>query len=133
MTKVTFVGPGFTHKPPKYERFIRPMGLRFTKAHITHPELKCTFNLDIIGVKKNPNGPMYTSMGVITKGTVIEVFWFSLLHNPLCNALKYQLVYLCYSSLMDKFLSFHVGCSIFLCSTVVDLSNWWWTKVGSLV
>jgi ribosome biogenesis protein NSA2 len=73
VTKVTFVGPGFTRKPPKYERFIRPMGLRFTKAHVTHPELKCTFNLEIIGVKKNPNGPMYTSMGVITKGTVIEV------------------------------------------------------------
>ena len=91
MTKVTFVGPGFTRKPPKYERFIRPMGLRFTKAHITHPELKCTFNLDIIGVKKNPNGPMYTSMGVITKGTVIEVFWFSILQNPLCNALLCQI------------------------------------------
>lgn len=76
VTKVTFVGPGFTRKPPKYERFIRPMGLRFTKAHVTHPELKCTFNLDIIGVKKNPNGPMYTSMGVITKGTIIEVCSF---------------------------------------------------------
>lgn len=70
---MTYVGPGFTRKPPKYERFIRPMGLRFTKAHVTHPELKCTFNLEIIGVKKNPNGPMYTSMGVITKGTVIEL------------------------------------------------------------
>ncbi|GLJ04630.1 hypothetical protein SUGI_0000180 [Cryptomeria japonica] len=46
---------------------------RFTKAHVTHPELKCTFNLDIIGVKKNPNGPMYTSLGVITKGSIIEV------------------------------------------------------------
>ncbi|GBG72462.1 hypothetical protein CBR_g12036 [Chara braunii] len=73
VTKVTFVGPGFTRKPPKYERFIRPTGLRFTKAHVTHPELKCTFNLDILGVKKNPNGTMYTSLGVITKGTVIEV------------------------------------------------------------
>lgn len=73
VTKHTFVGPGFTRKPPKYERFIRPMALRSTKAHITHPELKCTFNLDIIGVKKNPNGPMYSSMGVITKGTIIEV------------------------------------------------------------
>lgn len=83
VTKVTFVGPGFTRKPPKYERFIRPMGLRFTKAHITHPELKCTFNLDIIGVKKNPNGPMYTSMGVITKGTIIEVLQFSSLIFPL--------------------------------------------------
>ncbi|KAI5334292.1 hypothetical protein L3X38_024425 [Prunus dulcis] len=73
VTKATFVGPGFTRKPPKYERFIRPSGLRFTKAHVTHPELKCTFNLEIIGVKKNPNGQMYTSLGVLTKGTIIEV------------------------------------------------------------
>jgi len=72
VTKATFVGPGFTRKPPKYERFIRPTGLRFTKAHVTHPELKCTFNLDIISVKKNPNGPMYTSLGVMTRGTIIE-------------------------------------------------------------
>jgi len=28
VTKVTFVGPSFTRKPPKYERFIRPMGAR---------------------------------------------------------------------------------------------------------
>ena len=40
ITKVTFVGSGFTRKPPKYERFIRPTGLRMTKAHVTHPELK---------------------------------------------------------------------------------------------
>ncbi|XAR64762.1 hypothetical protein NMG60_11008581 [Bertholletia excelsa] len=60
VTRPTFGGPGFTRKPPKYERFIRPTRLRFTQAHDTHPELKCTFNLEIIGVKKNPNGPMYT-------------------------------------------------------------------------
>jgi ribosome biogenesis protein NSA2 len=48
-------------------------GLRFNKAHVTHPELKATFHLPIIGVKKNPTSPMYTSLGVITKGTVIEV------------------------------------------------------------
>lgn len=82
VTKATFVGPGFTRKPPKYERFIRPTGLRFTKAHVTHPELKCTFNLEIIGVKKNPNGPMYTSLGVITKGSIIEVFMFPALALP---------------------------------------------------
>jgi ribosomal protein S8E len=76
VTKATFVGPGFTRKPPKYERFIRPTGMRFTKAHVTHPELKCTFNLEIIGVKKNPNGPMYTSLGVMTRGSIIEVFIF---------------------------------------------------------
>ena len=73
ITKVTFVGQGFTRKPPKYERFIRPTGLRMTKAHVTHPELKATFCLDIIGIKKNPNGQMYTTLGVITKGTIIEV------------------------------------------------------------
>jgi len=73
VTKVTFVGEDFTRKPPKFERFIRPMGLRFKKAHVTHPELRATFHLPIIGVKKNPSSPMYTSLGVITKGTVIEV------------------------------------------------------------
>lgn len=73
VTKVTFVGEGFTRKPPKFERFIQPMALRFKKAHVTHPELKATFCLPIIGVKKNPSSPMYTSLGVITKGTVIEV------------------------------------------------------------
>lgn len=73
VTKVTFVGEGFTRKPPKFERFIRPMGLRFKTAHVTHPELKTTFHLPMIGVKKNPSSSMYTSLGVITKGTVIEV------------------------------------------------------------
>jgi len=73
VTKVTFVGEGFTRKPPKYERFIRPTGLRFKKAHVTHPELRATFFLDILGVKKNPQSPLYTSLGVITKGSIIEV------------------------------------------------------------
>ncbi|MBW03778.1 Ribosome biogenesis protein NSA2, partial [Eschrichtius robustus] len=48
-------------------------GLRFKKAHVTHPELKATFCLPILGVKKNPSSPLYTTLGVITKGTVIEV------------------------------------------------------------
>lgn len=43
------------------------------KAHVTHPELKCTFCLEILGVKKNPNGASYTQLGVVTKGTIIEV------------------------------------------------------------
>ena len=72
--------------------------LRFKKAHVTHPEvnsgatlqsvkaesllgwcilfflqLKATFQLPLIGVKKNPQSPMYTQLGVITKGTIIEV------------------------------------------------------------
>merc|ERR1719242_1844249 len=73
VTKVTYVGENFTRKPVKFERFIRPMGLRFKKANVTHPELKASFYLPIIGVKKNPSSTMYTSLGVITKGTVIEV------------------------------------------------------------
>lgn len=73
VTKVTYVGENFTRKPPKFERFIRPMALRYKKAHVTHPELKATFHLPIIGVKKNPSSAMYTSLGVITKGTVLEV------------------------------------------------------------
>lgn len=80
VTKACFVGENFTRKPPKFERFIRPMGLRYTKAHVTHPELKATFCLPIIGVKKNPSSPLFTSLGVITKGTVIEVIiYFSLI------------------------------------------------------
>lgn len=64
-TKPTFVGPDFTRSmypgyyflpemiqisgvltfigPVKYERFIRPMGLRYKKANVTHPELGYVF------------------------------------------------------------------------------------------
>ncbi len=38
------------------------------QAHVTHPELKATFQLEILGVKKNPNGQAYTGLGVVTKG-----------------------------------------------------------------
>jgi ribosome biogenesis protein NSA2 len=73
ITKPTFVGTDFTRRPVKYERFIRPMGLRYKKANVTHPELAVTVQLPIISVKKNPNSPMYTQLGVLTKGTIIEV------------------------------------------------------------
>ena len=33
------------------------------QASVTHPELKATFQLDLIGVKKNPQSPLYTSLG----------------------------------------------------------------------
>jgi len=36
-------------------------------------DLKATFQLQILGVKKNPQSPMYTQLGVLTKGTIIEV------------------------------------------------------------
>ena len=49
------------------------MGLRFKKAYVTHPELKATFCLPILGVKENPSFPLYTTSGVITNYTVIEV------------------------------------------------------------
>ncbi|KAL1974478.1 hypothetical protein VTN31DRAFT_4682 [Thermomyces dupontii] len=73
VTKPTFVGPDFTRRPVKYERFIRPMGLRYKKANVTHPELGVTVQLPILSVKKNPQSPMYTQLGVLTKGTIIEV------------------------------------------------------------
>ena len=84
MWEVTFVGQSFTRKPPKYERYIRPtvprpmhmrsvagpsfarewQGLRMTKANVTHPELQATFQLEILGVKKNPGSALYTTLGV---------------------------------------------------------------------
>ncbi len=47
--------------------------LRQKKANVTHPELGVTVFLPILGVKKNPQSPMYTQLGVLTKGTIIEV------------------------------------------------------------
>ena len=44
------------------------MGLRFKQANVTHPELKTTFKLPILSVKKNPQSTTYTSLGVVTKG-----------------------------------------------------------------
>lgn len=91
-SQVTFVGEGFTRKAPKYERFIRPTGLRFKKAHVTHPELKATFHLDILGVKKNPSSPLYTQVGCETTectNAASVVPYFSSYGNPLkiqCNS-----------------------------------------------
>lgn len=89
VTKPTFVGPDFTRRPVKFERFIRPvsstvfwicnttndgqMGLRYKKANVTHKELGVTVQLPILSVKKNPQNPLYTQLGVLTRGTVIEV------------------------------------------------------------
>jgi ribosomal protein S8E len=36
VTKATFVGEGFTRKPVKMERFVRPMALRYKRANVTH-------------------------------------------------------------------------------------------------
>ncbi|XP_075591001.1 ribosome biogenesis protein NSA2 homolog [Dermatophagoides farinae] len=73
LNKVVFVGDDFTRKPPKLERYIRPSAMRMKVANVTHPELKTTFQLSIVGVKKNAQSALYTSLGVITKGTIIEV------------------------------------------------------------
>lgn len=73
ITKHTFVGEGFTRRPVKLERIIRPAALRQKKANVTHPELGVTVHLPILSVKKNPQSPMYTQLGVLTKGTIIEV------------------------------------------------------------
>ena len=44
-----------------------------THCFVYAADLKATFQLQILGVKKNPQSPMYTQLGVLTKGTVIEV------------------------------------------------------------
>jgi ribosome biogenesis protein NSA2 len=49
------------------------MGLRFKDCNATHPELKTTFKLPILSVKKNPQSNTYTSLGVITKGNKIFI------------------------------------------------------------
>lgn len=71
--KPCFVGDDFTRNPPKLERFIRPMAMRFKKAHVVHPELNTTFNLPIIALKENPHSQLYTNLGILSKGTIIEV------------------------------------------------------------
>ncbi|KAM0671741.1 putative ribosomal protein S8 [Ordospora colligata] len=73
VTKPCFVGDGFTRKPPKFERFIRPMAMRFKTAHVNYQELNSTFNLKILGVKSNPHSEIYTGLGILTKGTIVEV------------------------------------------------------------
>ena len=73
INKCTYVPENFTRKPPKFERFIRPSSLRMKKANVLHPELKTTFSLEIKGVKRNPQSSLYTTLGVLTKGTIVEV------------------------------------------------------------
>lgn len=51
----------------------RPMGLRQKRANVTHPELGVTVQLPILSVKKNPQNPLYTQLGVLTRGTILEV------------------------------------------------------------
>lgn len=50
------------------------MGLRYKKANVTHPTLNVTVQLPILGVKKNPSNPLYTQLGVLTKGTMYVYF-----------------------------------------------------------
>lgn len=49
------------------------MGLRHKNVNLTHPTLGVTIRAPILSVKKNPQNALYTQLGVLTKGTVIEV------------------------------------------------------------
>ncbi|CAI8022573.1 Ribosome biogenesis protein NSA2 homolog [Geodia barretti] len=88
VTKVTYVGEGFTRKLQVREVH-QTDGSSIQEGHVTHPELKATFHLPIIGVKKNPQSPTFTNLGVITKGTIIEVryLWSSLCIHLLLSPL----------------------------------------------
>ena len=93
VNKATFVGEGFTRKPVKLERFIRPMGLRMKVANVTHPELKTTFQLPILGVKKNPQSPLYTSLGMSSSLELQEVTFITELlmtRSLVCKRLTLQ-------------------------------------------
>lgn len=68
-----FVGNDFVRKAPKYEKFIRPMSQRITVANVTHPELNATYKLPILSVKKNPTSQLMTSLGILSKGTILEI------------------------------------------------------------
>ncbi len=48
VSKATFVGEGFTRKPVKMERFIRPMAMRYKKANVTHRECPCNATISHI-------------------------------------------------------------------------------------
>ncbi|KAK2754598.1 Ribosome biogenesis protein NSA2 [Colletotrichum kahawae] len=58
---------------PSAAKALAPMGLRQKFAHVSHPTLGVTVKAPILSVKKNPQDPMYTRLGVLTRGTVVEV------------------------------------------------------------
>ncbi|KAF7782601.1 hypothetical protein Agabi119p4_1977 [Agaricus bisporus var. burnettii] len=136
VTKATFVGEGFTRKPVKMERFIRPMALRYKKANVTHPDLKATFQLQILGVKKNPQSPMYTQLGVLTKGTVIEVNVSELGYKqprkrwlykccPPCMIRLHESIYTLCASLATRIILHHVREDMRSQNVDVDVKQWW--------
>lgn len=52
VTKPTFVGAGFTRKPPKYERFIRPTG---KKESVTREVSLLYLNQSEVSIAANEN------------------------------------------------------------------------------
>ena len=54
-------------------------------------QLKATFHLPLIGVKKNPQSPTFTNLGVITKGTIVEVSELGCSLPPLQTSLNLSL------------------------------------------
>lgn len=70
VTKPTFVGQDFTRRPLKYERFLRPIGLRHKYVNLTYLILGVAIRIPILSAKKNLPNPLYTQLGVLIKGTV---------------------------------------------------------------
>lgn len=68
-----FVPDDFTRNAPKFERFVRPTALRLKVAHVTNKNLGITAKLKILSVKRNPHGDLYSKLGVLSKGTIVEV------------------------------------------------------------
>ncbi|KAG2049272.1 hypothetical protein BDR06DRAFT_1068946, partial [Suillus hirtellus] len=57
----------------KQKRYVQLMALQYKNANITHHNLKATFWLQVLVVRKNPQSPTYTQLRVSIKGTVINV------------------------------------------------------------
>lgn len=58
---------------PPWCAFLSRLAYQTYNLSVTHPELSVTVQLPIISVKKNPQNPLYTQLGVLSKGTVLEV------------------------------------------------------------
>jgi ribosomal protein S8E len=52
---------------------------RYDSGNMSQAHFNSYSNLIFNGVKKNPQNPMYTQLGVLTKGTIIEVLPFLVL------------------------------------------------------
>ncbi len=79
VTKATFVGEGFTRKPVKMERFVRPMALRYKKANVTHRPSSLRFSsfftfISLTPISRSQSYVPTTNIGSQEEPTVSNVY-----------------------------------------------------------